>query len=101
MNGKFKLTGPFQNICITEMLVTSFLVLLLIAFALGVVFTKHMGRILNSQLQTLHTEKERLNNVWSQLTLEKATWMSDLRVEQVAHGQLNMVMPNKIEMIKP
>ena len=101
MNSKFKITGPLQNICIKEALVNSFSVLLLITFAVGVVFTKHSGRALNAQLQALQAEKERLNNIWSQLALEKATWMSDIRVEQVAHEQLNMVMPNKVEMIKP
>lgn len=97
----FKFTGPFQNICINEVLVTSALVLLLIAFAIGVVFVKHSGRVLHAQLQALTAEKERLNNAWSQLTLEKATWMSDIRVEQVVNEQLHMVMPNKVEMIKP
>lgn len=95
------LGGPFQQVKLTDVLLTGFLVLLFIAVCIGVVFTKHTGRNLHVTLQNLNTEREKLNNTWSQLTLEKATWMADLRVEQIAHEQLHMVVPNKIEMIKP
>ena len=101
MSREFKLTGPFQNIHIKDAMVTSLFVLLLMTFAVGVVFGQHTSRVLYAKLQALNVERDRLNNEWSQLLLENATWTSDIRVEKVAREQLQMIIPTKIEMIKP
>ena len=101
MNKKVNIHSPLQTLCVKDTLVTSSLVLLLMIFAIGVVFIKHTNRILHIKLQELKVEQENLNNEGSQLLLEKATWTSNIRVEKVAREQLSMIIPNKIEMIKP
>lgn len=94
-------TGPLQSIYFKELLAMSTLLLLFMLTAIGVIFTKHIGRALQAELQTLNIEQKQLDTAWGQLTLEKATWLSDLRVEQIVNQQLQMVMPKKIEMITP
>ncbi len=101
MNMGFKITGPFQNICIKDAMVTSLFVFLLIGFAIGVVFTKHTSRVMHAKLQAQNSERDNLNNEWNQLLLEQATWTSGIRVEKVANEQLQMIIPAKVEMIKP
>ena len=97
----FNLAGPFSELCFKQVIVTIILVLSLMAFAVGMIFTKHSSRVMHAQLQGLNTELENLNDEWSKLLLEQATWTSGIRVEKVASEQLQMITPNKVEMIKP
>ena len=64
-------------------------------------FTKHLSRTLHTELSNLNMEKVHLRNEKSQLLLEKATWTSNMRVEKIAREQLSMIMPGRVEMIKP
>jgi cell division protein FtsL len=82
-------------------MVTSGLALVLIAVALGVITIKHTSRVLQAKLQTLSQEQDNLINEKNQLLLEQATWSSGVRVEQIASEQLQMIVPNKVEIIKP
>ena len=101
MNMQYKLIGPFQNIDIKEALIISLFTILLLAFAVVVVFSKHTSRIFYTKLQAINVERDHLNAEWSQLLLENATWTADIRVEKIAREQLQMIMPTKIEIIKP
>jgi cell division protein FtsL len=101
MKKKLTITGPLQDINVKDSFVIGILILLCIAVAVGVVFTKHLSRTLHTELSSLNMEKIQLHNEKSQLLLEQATWSSNMRVEMVAREQLSMIMPDRIEMIKP
>jgi len=93
--------GPLQQKLNSQILVTIVMWLLVIAAAIGVVYNKHMTRLLHAKVQSLHKESVAVQNERGRLLLEKATLTADARMEQIAGGQLNMVMPTKVELIKP
>ena len=101
MKRKLTITGPLQDINFKDSIITGMLILLCIGVAIGIVFTKHLSRTLHTELSNLNVEKIQMQNEKSQLLLEKATWTSNMRVEKIAREQLSMIMPDKIEMIKP
>ena len=71
-----------------------FLVLVLIACALGVVTSQHTARKL---FMTLENEKEierKLDVEWGRLQLEQSTLIMHGRIERVAKEHLNMMVPS-------
>jgi len=64
---------------------------LVLASALGVIYTTHTTRLQYTELQTLRRESYRLEEEWERLLLERSTWANPDRVRQVAQQQLNMV----------
>jgi cell division protein FtsL len=77
-----------NNSAIWPVLVLSALVL---ASALGVIYTTYTTRLQYTELQTLRRESYRLEEDWERLLLERSTWANPDRVRQVAQQQLNMV----------
>lgn len=81
------------------------LVLVLVVFvsAVGVVYSKHLGRIEFVALQKLEKTRDHLNEEWGRLLLEQSTWASPARIEQQAELRLQMVTPTAdlIMVIKP
>ncbi|WP_028009016.1 cell division protein FtsL [Solimonas flava] len=75
------------------------LIAAIIVSALAVVRTKHENRALVAELETLRTERERLDMEWAQLQLEEATLASNNRVERIAREQLGMVEPRDYEIV--
>jgi cell division protein FtsL len=69
------------------------LIVAIVISALAVVSTKHENRQLISELETLRTERERLDMEWAQLQLEEATLANNNRVEHIAREQLGMTEP--------
>lgn len=61
--------------------------------ALWVVNARHDARHLFVELQALEKERDRLNERWVRLELERSTWAIDDRIEAEARGQLNMKTP--------
>ncbi len=75
----------------TLCLLTIMLVVLL--SGLGVVTTKFMTRELFKEHQILAQEADALEVEWNQLLLEQGAWATNARIEQVAHGHLNLEFP--------
>lgn len=72
-------------------LLTAVLALLLVATALGVVYTRNESRKAFVELQALEAQRDEANVDWGRLQLEHATWAEAGRVEQVARGELGLV----------
>ena len=68
--------------------------LLLVATALGVVWSRHQSRKVFVELQRLEYQRDELNVEWGRLQLEQATWAEAGRVEQLARGELGLVAKN-------
>ena len=67
-------------------------VALVLLSALVLVFVRHQGRIAFVELQQLNRERDRLNEQWSKLLLEQATW-SGRRIERKARTELRLESP--------
>jgi cell division protein FtsL len=65
--------------------------LVLVATALGVVWSRHQSRKVFVELQVLEHQRDELNVEWGRLQLEQATWAEAGRVEQLARGELGLV----------
>jgi cell division protein FtsL len=76
-----------------------FLVVAVIASAIGVVYARHESRRHFVELDRLTNERDNLNFEFGRLQLEQATWAENNRIEQIARGRLGMVSPGATEMI--
>lgn len=73
--------------------------LVLLATALGVVWTRHESRVLFVELQELNGERDELNIEWGRLQLEQATWAEASRIERLARDELNMQTPAQDDVV--
>ena len=75
----------------------------LVAVALSVVSARHQARKLFVNLQAEQSHARELEVEWGQLQLEISTWLMHNRVEEVARGRLNMVIPvpGRIYVLQP
>ena len=75
----------------------------LLASAIGVVWSRHETRSLFIQLQGLHAERDGLDTAWQQLKIEQSAWATHGRVEQTARAGLKMVIPRpeEVQLLKP
>lgn len=97
---KRAISGPFSQIIITkQLLICGALGIIVMAQALGIIYTKQNKRVLHANLQSLYTLRDKLQIEWSQLLLEQGTWEADARVEHIARDKLDMVMPEKVNVI--
>lgn len=69
-------------------------VISLVMTALGVIYVTNMTRSLNANIQQTLAERERLHVQWSQLLLERSTWMMQARIQSLAEGRLGMMTPD-------
>ena len=81
----------------TQLLVIGVLWVLVLGSAAGVVYAKHQARTLFVELESLSTERDRLNIEWGRLQLEQSAWSAHGFVEQVANRQLKMTLPSATE----
>jgi cell division protein FtsL len=70
--------------------VNAFLLVAVIACALGVITSQHRARRLFAQLDAEQAAAKKLDEEWTQLQLEQGTWATHKRVETVASHQLGM-----------
>lgn len=82
-----------------ELTVIGLLLALVMLSAFGVIYTKHQGRKTFVEIQQLHKKIDDLNVEWGRLQLEQATWSAHGRVEEIAHKQLKMQLPNINEVV--
>ena len=71
------------------------LLLVVIATAMAVVYARHESRALFIALEGLEGDRDELNFEWGRLQLEQSAWSTHGRVEEIAGGKLNMVMPGR------
>ena len=67
------------------------LLVLVVVSAIGVVYSKHLGRTLFIELQALGSERDDMNIEWGQLQLEQGTLTTHGEVESAARKRLGMV----------
>lgn len=72
---------------------------LVLASAIGLVYSKHQSRKLFVELQQLRHQVDALNTEWSQLQLEQSAWSGHGRIERVARKKLSMVMPESGDVV--
>jgi len=79
-----------------------FLLLAVVASALGVAYSKHQSRRLFVELQALYMERDALGVEWGRLQLEQSTLATPIRIENMARKRLEMFVPaaDRIAIIK-
>lgn len=70
------------------------MILCVIASAMAVVYSKHIGRTEFVVLQKLEHKRDQLNEEWGRLLLEQSTWASPGLVEKEARSRLHMIVPS-------
>ncbi len=84
---------------IARTLAFSFLLMLAVASAIGVVYARQQSRVAFITLSQLGNERDNLNFEYGRLQLEQATWAENNRIEQIARGKLGMVSPGVTETV--
>lgn len=98
----FRFNGPFSTIVFNRQLVILILLgTIVLAQSIGVIYIRQTRRLLHAKLQSLYAVRDQLQVEWSKLLLEQGTWQADSRVEKIAREQLDMVMPDKTNVISP
>lgn len=71
--------------------------------AIAAVDVRHEARKRFIALQALNRDRDELNIVWRQLQLERSTWATHARIEQLAREKLDMVVPapSDVEIVRP
>ena len=69
------------------------LLLVVMASALGVVYSKHQSRRLFVELQALNSGRDALDIDWGRLQLEQSTLATPIRIENMARQRLGMFVP--------
>jgi cell division protein FtsL len=67
------------------------MLLLVVASAVAIVYSKHSGRELFIELQALANERDAMDVEWGQLQLEQSTLTTQGQVERDARDKLGMV----------
>jgi cell division protein FtsL len=85
------------------LLIATIVFVVVMATAIGLVYSKHKTRKLFVELQLLNKEVISLNTEWGQLQLEQSAWSDHGRIEQIARKRLDMVIPEaeQVAFIKP
>jgi cell division protein FtsL len=69
------------------------MLLVVLASAISVVYTKHQSRVEFVALLKLEQHRDDLDEEWGRLLLEQSTWASPGRVEHQAKIKLDMIIP--------
>ena len=67
--------------------------------ALAVVMVRHQNRLEFREVRVAEKLRDRLNDEWSRLQLEQATWSRHNLVEQAARQELGMVTPEPTDIV--
>ena len=79
--------------------VLSLLLLVVLVSAICVVFSKHQGRKLFIELQSLENQRDAMDVEWGQLQLEQSTLTTQGQVEVAARDRLGMVVQSADNMV--
>jgi cell division protein FtsL len=80
------------------MVLASLLALVVLGSAVSVVHIKHRSRILFVELQGLERQRDELNVEWTQLALERSSWATHDRIEDLATARLGFQVPSPQQM---
>lgn len=80
-------------------LLAAMLILVLVCSAVAVAYSVHKSRHYLNELQSLESDRDRLETEWGQLLLEQHTWGSYGRIGKLAIEQLQMRNPAATEII--
>jgi len=85
------------------LLIVTILFVVVMATAIGLVYSKHKTRKLFVELQLLNKEVVSLNTEWGRLQLEQSAWSDHGRIENIARERLDMVIPEaeQVAFIRP
>lgn len=76
-----------------------FLLLILLATGVSVVYTTFKNRYLLNELQQLKNQRNELQVQWGQLLIEQSTFSLEARVERKAIDELQMKVPEFAEIV--
>lgn len=62
--------------------------------AVEVVVARHQARKLFVEIQTLEKVRDELDEEWGRLQLEQSTWATDIRIESLTYGEMDMKTPD-------
>ncbi|HEY9136054.1 MAG TPA: cell division protein FtsL [Pseudomonadales bacterium] len=87
---------------IGQKITVSILLLLVMASAIGVVYSVHLSRKTVAALSVLDKQQHAIEVEWGQLLIEQSAWGDYGRVEKIAVERLDMKMPepDRIVMLK-
>lgn len=71
------------------------LIVIAVASALGVVYTKYRTRMLFADVERLQQALDAYEEEWGQLQLEQNTWAEHSRIEKMARSGLGMMLPTR------
>ncbi len=77
----------------SSLAVTALLIMLVIS-AFSLIYVKDLNRRMFIELQLLQREKTHELIEWGKLLLERGTWSTQSRIQQIARSQLGMRTPN-------
>ena len=85
------------------LLLATFLFALVMATAIGLVYSKHKTRVLFVELEQLNKEVVSLDTEWGRLQLEQSAWSDHGRIERIARERLDMRIPEaeQVAFIRP
>ncbi len=75
------------------------MVIAVLVTALTVIYITNATRGLNGAIQQKLTEREQLHVQWSQLLLERSTWIMQARIQNLAQGKLGMFVPDNKSLV--
>jgi cell division protein FtsL len=67
--------------------------------ALGVAYAEYLNHDLHQELRDLELQRDDLGSEWGRLLLEQSTLADPPRVEQIASGQLHMIVPKQKDIV--
>ena len=82
-----------------RVLVVAILAAAVLASAVGAVYARHEARRLFIELQRLNAVRDDLKVDWGRLQIERSTWASLGRVEQIADEKLDMRAPDPAQVV--
>jgi cell division protein FtsL len=79
------------------------LVAAVVGSAVAAADARHQARQRFIELQALNRARDELNIEWRQLQIERSTWATHARIEQLAREKLDMDVPSPadVEIVKP
>lgn len=75
------------------------LFLAVLVSALSMVYVTNTSRTLTASIHQAQLERNQLHVQWGQLLLEKSTWVTPARVQQIAEKDLQMVTPDDASVV--
>ena len=79
---------------------TLLLLTLVLGSALTVIYVKHQSRVLFAELRSIQKQQDQQVIQWGRLQLQNTTLATHSHVESRARHDLQMRMPDKVELVR-